>query len=449
MCVFLNSFGKDVKNLILDGEMCGYNVKEKILLSLSEEYDVKSNARSWDDLQTCFCVFDILLYNDTVLTNKPLKERVEYIRKSFEEIEGHIVYSTRELCTTNQQVVDALNKAIDTRLEGIVVKDPQSVYKPSVRSGSGWFKVKPDYMLGLNDDLDLIIVGGYYGSGRRSGLLSHFLLAVAVDDPTQPTNNNTNNQRNKVEDEIDELDFEGNNDQQPAEQTQVDHPKLFHSFCKIGSGYSLKELYDFNQKLANKWVPFDKKNPPGHLQVTYERPDVWIEPKDSFIVQVKAVEICPSDKYKAGLTLRFPRLEKFRPDKPWYECMKLSELNELRDKNEGRLTSGKHFDLNDYDEEGNLNMGDDGDDEPSVKKKRMTARSVKKLAVASCFKGIDASVVDKISDLFEGKEFCVQVDEDHGKKTFYEKSIAELGGEICQNPGLYHIQNILICKNQL
>ena len=27
-----------------------------------------------------------------------------------------------------------------------------------------------------------------------------------------------------------------------------------------------------------------------------ERPDVWIEPEDSIIVQVKAAEICPTEK---------------------------------------------------------------------------------------------------------------------------------------------------------
>lgn len=89
-----------------------------------------------------------------------MKERIKYLEKALVEIEGRIVFSKRKLAKTNQEVVDELNKAIDQRLEGIVVKNPSSVYKPSVRSGSGWYKVKPDYMLGLNDDMDLLIVGG-------------------------------------------------------------------------------------------------------------------------------------------------------------------------------------------------------------------------------------------------------------------------------------------------
>lgn len=358
---FINkSFKPEAQNLILDGEMCAYNVKEKVLLSKSDDIDVKS-SRQFEDIQTCFCVFDILIFNDTVLTNKGLKERCEYLKKSFEEIEGRIMFSKQEIASSNQQVVDALNNAIDSRLEGIVVKDPDSVYKPSMRGG-GWFKVKPDYMLGLNDDLDLLVVGGYYGTGRRSGLLSHFLLAVAVHEDDEDSSS-----INPKPVQEDDLDLDGND----GVEKVVNHPKLFYSFCKIGSGYTIKELYDFNQKLANKWVKFDKKTPPQHLNLTYERPDVWLEPKDSFIVQVKAVEICTSDKYKTGCTLRFPRLEKFRPDKSWFECMTLKELNDLRDKNDGRLASGKHLNLNDFndDDDGDLNFDEDG--VPRKKKKKL------------------------------------------------------------------------------
>lgn len=157
---------------------------------------------------------------------------------------------------------------------------------------------------------------------------------------------------------------------------------------------------------------------------------MWIDPKDSYVVQVKAVEITASEKYKTGCTLKFPRLERFRPDKPWHECMRESELTKLRAKNEGYLTSGKHYELGD-DEDGG-NFGEDGD-EPIKKRKKMTV--VKKATVASNFKGIDASLVDKIGAVFQDKQVCVVVDEDHVKKSAIEKQIIELGGETVQNPG--------------
>jgi DNA ligase-4 len=128
-------------------------------------------------------------------------------------------------------------------------------------------------MIGLNDDLDLLIVGGYYGTGKRSGILSHFLLAVALDDEETQIF-----QKNMAKD-IDELNFEDedyddNSIKKKEINKTISEPKIFYSFCKIGSGYTYKELKEFNEKLTNKWNNFDKKNPPKNIQLSVEKPDV-------------------------------------------------------------------------------------------------------------------------------------------------------------------------------
>ena len=51
--------------------------------------------------------------------------------------------------------------------------------------------------IGLMDELDVLVVGGYFGVGHRAGMMSHFLCAVAVP---------------------------------PKEGNQ---PELFYSFCKV------------------------------------------------------------------------------------------------------------------------------------------------------------------------------------------------------------------------
>jgi DNA ligase-4 len=53
------------------------------------------------------------------------------------------MYTEQTKVTTGQEVMDELNLAIDKRLEGIVLKDPTSVYKPNTRKG-GWYKIKPE-----------------------------------------------------------------------------------------------------------------------------------------------------------------------------------------------------------------------------------------------------------------------------------------------------------------
>ena len=97
----------------------------------------------------------------------------------------------------SQDCVDALNDAIEQREEGIMIKDPMSAYKPNTRKG-GWYKIKPEYVGGLMDELDVLVVGGYFGGGHRAGMFSHFLCAVAVP----PTSDD-------------------------------EHPTTFHSFCKV------------------------------------------------------------------------------------------------------------------------------------------------------------------------------------------------------------------------
>lgn len=105
------------------------------------------------------------------------------------------------------------------------------------------------------DDLDLLIVGGCFGSGRRANILSHFILALAIP-PTQPGT----------------------------------EPTRFKSVCKVGSGYSMKELYDLNVHLNQTALMRTK---PDWLELASERSDVYIDPKNSKILQVR-IEFLPS-----------------------------------------------------------------------------------------------------------------------------------------------------------
>lgn len=46
--------------------------------------------------------------------------------------------------------------------------------------------------------------------------------------------------------------------------------------------------------------------------------------------QIKAAEIIQSERFKVGFTLRFPRVEMIREDKPWHQCMTTSDIEDLR-----------------------------------------------------------------------------------------------------------------------
>ncbi|TSK17853.1 DNA ligase 4 [Bagarius yarrelli] len=377
-----NVFKSHVVNCILDGEMMAYNSTTETLMQKGSKFDVKRLVND-TDVQACFCVFDVLLVNDQKFGNEPLKKRYETLQTVFTPVKGRIQLVQNTEAKTRQEVINALNEAIDNREEGIMVKDPMSIYKPDKR-GEGWLKIKPEYVDGLMDELDLLIVGGYWGKGRRSGMLSHFLCAVA-ETPSAG-----------------------------------EKPTVFHTLCRIGSGYTMKELYELGLKLAKHWKVFRKSSLPAGILCGTEKPEVYIEPRNSVIIQVKAAEIVTSDMYKTNCTLRFPRIERIREDKEWYECMTLEELSQFRDKASGKLAS-RHLHFQ--------------EDEPEKKKRKLVSKPRKTVGIVDHFKSQDLSTVTKETDMFEDVEFCVMSASSTHSKGELEKVVARCGGIVVQNPG--------------
>ncbi|XP_062302935.1 DNA ligase 4 [Osmerus eperlanus] len=377
-----NVFKSHVVSCILDGEMMAYNATTEAFMQKGSKFDIKRLMED-SELQTCFCVFDVLLVNNQKLGKETLTKRDDALQTIFTPVKGRIQLVRKTKVTSMQDVANGLNEAIDNREEGIMLKDPMSIYKPDKR-GEGWLKIKPEYVDGLMDELDLLIVGGYWGKGRRGGMMSHFLCAVA---------------------------------EAPG---LGEKPSVFQTLCRIGSGYTMKELYELGLKLAKHWKVYRKNDPPASILCGTERPEVYIEPCNSVIIQVKAAEIVGSDMYKTNCTLRFPRIEKIREDKEWHQCMTLAELDQFRGKASGKLAS-RHLRLS--------------ADEPQRKKRKPAAKPKKTIGVIDHFKSTDLSDVTKETDMFEDVEFCVMSGSAEHPKAELEKGVARCGGVVVQNPG--------------
>ena len=113
-----------------------------------------------------------------MLTNLPLRDRILLYEAAVQPLPGRVQFTHRTRATGKAEVVAALNEAIDRRDEGLVLKDPDSVYKPNARAGGGWVKLKPEYENELMDQLDLLVLGGYYGSGGGGGTVTQFLMGL-------------------------------------------------------------------------------------------------------------------------------------------------------------------------------------------------------------------------------------------------------------------------------
>ncbi|CAF3056924.1 unnamed protein product, partial [Rotaria sp. Silwood2] len=125
-----------------------------------------------------------------------------------------------------------------------------------------------------------------------------------------------------------------------------------------------------------------------------------------------------------------PRLEKFREDKAWYECVTYQELIDLRERNAGKLASRfMEHELND-----DFDLNDDGQRTITLTKKlQAKSRQQAKPTVDSRFRGIDQQSVKQTGHYFSSLEFCIMEGNTKYTKAELEKLVYENGGTCVQN----------------
>lgn len=303
------AFNPGAKNLILDGEMITWDMQEKAVVAfgtlksaaLAEQSTPFSNTQ-----RPLYRVFDCLYLNDKSLTGYTLRERRKALAKVVKTVEYRIEIHPYEVGKGPSDIDTQLRKVVEQGSEGLVIKNPRSLYRLNVRHDD-WIKVKPEYMSSFGEELDVVIVGGYYGNGRRGGILASYLCGLRVN--------------HEGEDEA-------------AEKV--------HSFVKVGGGFSASDYADIRHRTDGKWNKWDSHAPPfdvvelaGGVARQLERPDMWIRPRDSVVISVKAASVTPSDTFRAGVTLRFPRFKSIRFDKTWHDALSLDDFRRLRANAEG------------------------------------------------------------------------------------------------------------------
>jgi len=392
------AFDPNARNIILDGEMITWDTDvDKIvpfgtLKSAALEQQKNPNKSGPRPL---YRVFDILLLNDRNLGDYTLSDRYKALERAVTGVHRRLEVLPHEVAHSPDAVEPFLRRVVAEASEGLVLKNPRSRYRLNSRNND-WIKVKPEYMSEFGESIDCVVIGGYFGSGRRGGTLSSFLCGLRMS-------------QNYVK--------------------AGASPEKCLSLFKVGGGFKAEDYAEIKHHTEGKWRDWDAANPPseyielgGGERFQYERPDVWIRPRDSVVLSVKAASFGQSDQFAMGWTLRFPRFRKLRLDKAWDAGLDVDEFEALRTRVNQEEKERKEMEMEN-------------------RKRKPSKRARQELVIV----GTDPDAAPRDfadmrrlkGDLFKGLDFCV-LSESVAKgpykmaKPGIEKLIKEHGGRIHQ-----------------
>ena len=210
--------------------------------------------------------FDVLYFDKKNCLDLKYSERRKILESSV-NVNNFAKLVPMAIVKNENQIEDFLENSINSGCEGLMLKILDAGYRAGIRGGN-WLKLKREYRNELGDSLDLVVIGAYFGKGRRTGKYGTLLLATY-----NPEKDN------------------------------------FPSICKVGTGFTDESLDQLYQILSNKVIL--KKNP--RIESEMEA-DVWFEPE--LVLEIVASEITLSPIHKTaldtirkgtGLALRFPK----------------------------------------------------------------------------------------------------------------------------------------------
>jgi DNA ligase-1 len=220
-----------------------------ILQRVRRKYEIE---RLKKEVPLILYLFDVLYYKKSLI-DTPFGER----RRVLEEIskaKPSKIELSNQVFVTPENINDALElfeTSIKIGHEGIMIKDPKAPYIPGIR-GKKMLKFKAE-----PETLDLVVVGGTYGRGRRANLIGSYLMAAQ--------------------------DENGN----------------LKTIAHTATGLDDATLLELSNRVENLMV---------------EKRGRKIKATPEIVLEVAFSEIVKSPEYESGYSLRFPVVKRIRED---------------------------------------------------------------------------------------------------------------------------------------
>lgn len=257
-------------SVILDGEVVAFSDRILPFATIQKRLGRKKiSEKLLAEAPVVFFAFDLLYHDGGVLFESPLLERLAKLR----EILSSAADPSRDRIRPSHQMqvrtagdLEALFDDARARAnEGLVVKDPQSIYTPG-RRGKSWLKYKKALAT-----LDCVVTAAQYGNGRRRAVLSDLTFAVRHDG----------------------------------------------ELVNIGKAYSGLTDAEIERLTALFQATTTARYGPVHA----------VEPR--VVLEIAFDRIQESKRHKSGFALRFPRIARLRDDKTVDEISTIDEVRRI------------------------------------------------------------------------------------------------------------------------
>ena len=267
------------RGVILDGEIVAFSDRILPFAIIQTRLGRRKVSEAlMRDAPVAFFAFDLLYENGEALFELPLHERLQRLRSI---LRGGAIRLSDQTPIRDAAHIDELFDAARARAnEGLVIKDPNSIYTPG-RRGKSWLKYKKALAT-----LDCVVTAAEYGHGKRRSVLSDYTFAVLRDK----------------------------------------------ELVNIGKAYSGLTDVEIDQ-LTRLFKEITRaRHGPVHV----------VEPQ--VVLEIAFDRIQESARHKSGYALRFPRIVRIRDDKTVDQISTIDEVRRIYEgqlkREEGKSTEG-------------------------------------------------------------------------------------------------------------